>query len=269
MISATFGADWSVAMRRLVVAVVMLGAVSGAQAADMPDLPVLRGSFTDGFTTANVNWSGVYFGGQGSWSSVTSNVAPNINDGMEATFNRNVPPGVAYSWQPLGQAHSIKGGFGAFAGYNWQWDDVIVGVEANYIHDGFSSRTNTTVTRFNNDNTIQSITNSSAVVKLSDFGSLRLRTGYAVGCFLPYVFLGAGFGSQAVDQVISASPPPVGPVQATDGKSKMVYGYSLGGGFDAMLVNGLFARVEYEYRRITSNIESNLNSVRVGLGYKF
>jgi len=36
-----------------------------------------------------------------------------------------------------------------------------------------------------------------------------------------------------------------------------------------MLVGGLFARAEYEYRRITSNIESNLNTVRVGLGYKF
>jgi len=36
-----------------------------------------------------------------------------------------------------------------------------------------------------------------------------------------------------------------------------------------MLVGGLFARAEYEYRRITTNFESNVNTVRAGLGYKF
>ena len=36
-----------------------------------------------------------------------------------------------------------------------------------------------------------------------------------------------------------------------------------------MLVGGLFARLEYEYQRVTSNIDSNINTVRLGLGYKF
>jgi outer membrane immunogenic protein len=270
MIVAKFGVDWSVAMRGLMVAALLLGAVSGAQAADMPDLPILRGSFTDGLTTASVNWQGGYFGGQVAWGSVTSNVPAGINSDMQSPFSGLAPAGVNYNWQPLGQAHSINTGFGAFAGYNLQWDDVIVGVEANYIHDGFSSRTNSTGLQYANDNvTVLSVTNSSAVVKLSDFGSFRLRTGYAVGCFLPYVFLGAGFGDQTIDRAVSASPPPVRSVWMTDSKSKLVYGYSLGGGFDVMLVGGLFARAEYEYRRITSNIESNLNTVRVGLGYKF
>ena len=34
-------------MRRFLLAAVMCGAASAAQAADMPDLPVLRGSFTE------------------------------------------------------------------------------------------------------------------------------------------------------------------------------------------------------------------------------
>jgi opacity protein-like surface antigen len=36
-----------------------------------------------------------------------------------------------------------------------------------------------------------------------------------------------------------------------------------------MLTGGLFARAEYEYRRMTSTFESTVNTVRVGLGYKF
>ena len=48
-----------------------------------------------------------------------------------------------------------------------------------------------------------------------------------------------------------------------------MYGYSLGFGVDIMLARGFFARVEYEYLRVTSNFESNVNSVRAGIGYKF
>ena len=36
-------------------------------------------------------------------------------------------------------------------------------------------------------------------MKLSDFGSLRIRGGYVMGCFLPYAFAGSGFGNQTVD----------------------------------------------------------------------
>jgi opacity protein-like surface antigen len=52
-------------------------------------------------------------------------------------------------------------------------------------------------------------------------------------------------------------------------QTKLVYGYSVGAGIDVMLVGGLFVRAEYEYRRVTSDIESNINTVRAGLGYKF
>jgi len=52
----------------------------------------------------------------------------------------------------------------------------------------------------------------------------------------------------------------------TDSKSTLVYGYSLGGGFDVMLVGGLFARAEYEYRRITTNFESKREHVRARVG---
>ena len=50
-------------MRRFLLAIAMCGMTAGAHAADLSDLPILRGGFTDGLTSTRVNWSGVYVGG--------------------------------------------------------------------------------------------------------------------------------------------------------------------------------------------------------------
>src|SRR4051812_34554399 len=71
MISAKFGSvDGGVAMRRLVLAAVMFGAVSGAQAADMPDF--LRGSIP-GSAAPRAIWQGYYIGGQAGYGSSDEN----------------------------------------------------------------------------------------------------------------------------------------------------------------------------------------------------
>jgi opacity protein-like surface antigen len=253
-------------MRRLLLVAVICGATGVAQAADMPDY--LRGGISDGLSRSSVNWQGSYVGGQVSYGSVTSKVDSGINSDLQSTF---IPPNnVGYNWVPLGSADSSSTGYGAFVGYNSQWEDVVVGFEANYIHDGFRSATSSVGLRYEADNvTLQSITNSNATVRLSDFGSLRVRGGYVMGCFLPYLFAGTGLGSQTVDRTVSASPDPIRPGTSTASKTRLVFGYSAGAGIDVMLTGGLFVRAEYEYRRVTSDIESNINTVRAGLGYKF
>ena len=62
-------------MRRFLLVAVMCGAASVAQAADMPDLPFLRGSFTEGLSTTAVNWQGFYVGGQAGYGSSDENFA--------------------------------------------------------------------------------------------------------------------------------------------------------------------------------------------------
>jgi outer membrane immunogenic protein len=259
-------------MRRLVLAALMFGAVSGARAADMPDFPALRGGFTDGLNTARVNWQGFYVGGQAAYGSIDSNGNLSANNAaLQSTF---VPPaGIAYRWAALsGHAHGTGAGYGAFAGYNWQSDDALISLEGNYLHTGLSAATTGTVTGFaGTPPAVSMSTFSRARVNLTDFGSARIRAGYVMGCFLPYAFVGTGFGSQTVESTIAATPAPdptFGPVSSS-AKTKLVYGYSAGVGFDVMLVGGLFMRAEYEYQRVTSNIESNINSARLGVGYKF
>lgn len=254
-------------MRGFLLAAIMFGAVSGAQAADMPDLPILRGAFTDGLTTTRAYWQGVYVGGQAAYGSITSKTASTINSDLQSTF---VPSnGLSYNWPLLGQAHGVNTGYGGFAGYNSQWDDVVLGIEGNYLHGGLRALTSATGVTYAPDFSIATTTTSSALINLTDFGSARLRAGYVIGCFLPYLYGGVGVGSQTVDRNVSVSPPAVFALQSSDSKTKLVYGYSLGAGVDVMLVAGLFLRAEYEYLRVTSTIESNVNSARVGLGYKF
>lgn len=253
-------------MRGVLLVAAMLGSVSAAQAADMPDLMPLRGGFTDGLSASRTNWQGYYVGGQADWGTMTSKISPVINADMQATFTT---PGPTYSWHQLPTATGTATGFGAFAGYNGQWDDVVLGIEANYSHFGLKAAASSTGTTFNNANQIIATTASSAIVNVSDFGSLRARAGYAWGCFLPYVFFGGGVGSQTLERAVSAQPAPVFSATTSSSRTKLVYGYSAGLGVDVMLWGGLFVRGEYEFQRVTSSIESNINTVRAGVGYKF
>ncbi len=249
-------------MRRLLLAAMLIGAATSARAAD---LPFLRGGFTDGYSRPS--WQGVYAGAQGSWGSVNSNLPNNINADMQASFQP--PPGVNYTWGSTGIAHKNNGGFGAFAGYNSQWDDVVIGIEGNYIHDNFHANAFGNGLAIGAGNAVVGPTYTSASLNLTDFGSVRVRAGWAVSCVLPYIFVGAGFGSQTLDRTTTASPPPVSNAWTTDSSSKLIYGYTAGGGIDVTLTGGLFGRFEYEYKRVTSNFNSTINSVRLGLGYKF
>ena len=59
-------------MRRFLLVAAMCGAASVAQAADMPDLPFLRGSFTEGLSSTRGELGGFYLGGHAAYG--TSNM---------------------------------------------------------------------------------------------------------------------------------------------------------------------------------------------------
>ena len=48
-----------------------------------------------------------------------------------------------------------------------------------------------------------------------------------------------------------------------------IYGYSGGLGIDMMLFANLFVRAEWEYMRFTAPVDTTINTVRAGIGYKF
>src|ERR1700677_1320030 len=120
--------DGSVAMRRLLLAVVMFGTAAGAQAADMPDF--LHGSLPA--STPTRNWDGWYAGGQVDYSSSNMNMTQTLSGLSNTIYRDSILAAPTSGLSALGGANPEGTGFGAFVGRNWQWDDIVVGVEANY-----------------------------------------------------------------------------------------------------------------------------------------
>ena len=113
--------------------VALLGVMAqGAQAADMP---FLRGALFDG-PRRHVNWEGFYIGGQASYGTTDMNFT-NATRGLadSAMTNTVLNSQMEVSdWPTLGKRPEHGHGYGGFAGYNWQWTDAVLGLEANYVH---------------------------------------------------------------------------------------------------------------------------------------
>jgi opacity protein-like surface antigen len=266
----------------------MVGAVSAAQAADLPDLPILRGALSDdGLSNSRVNWEGYYIGAQGGygWSNMnfkgsTQTVAAHLMSGLEMEQQQQIS-----SWPIMGKVSVHGSGYGAFAGYNAQWEDVVLGVEASYMHGSFGGSQTDSMSRFftlSSGYTDGVTYEGTSQIAISDMATLRGRAGYAVGSFLPYAFFGLALGEADIVRSAHVYGSQVNPnaavgfqnvpfdLSATDGQYKhLIYGYSAGLGVDINLIGGLFARAEYEYIRFTSTVDTSINTARVGLGYKF
>ena len=63
--------------------------------------------------------------------------------------------------------------------------------------------------------------------------------------------------------------PYRGTSSLTDTPIPSDHGYTAGLGVDIMLFVGLFLRAEWEYIRFTAQVDTSINTVRAGLGYKF
>jgi outer membrane immunogenic protein len=272
-------------MRRFWLVAVMCGVVSGAQAAD---LPFLRGSVAEGLSRSSVNWAGVYIGGHvthgaadmdftNSGQDLLARLLNNLD--LESQFNIS-------SWPLQGTAHQQKSAYGGFLGYNFQWSEAVLGIELNYTHGNFFGANSGSQGRsfqYPTDYVSSAFVSSSAYMKVTDYGSLRVRGAYAFDNFLPYGFIGAALGQANINRRADANiyyryvgdplvPRPDYEMNASltdDMNSHFIWGFAGGLGIDVMLYSGLFFRAEWEYLRFTTKVDTTINTVRAGLGYKF
>ena len=271
-------------MRRLVLAAAMAVTAHGALAADMPDLPVLRGFVNDAPPASRTSWQGFYVGGQGAYGSSEmdfTNATQNITGKM--LFDTLIENQMQVStWPVLGKQTVHGQAFGGFAGWNAQWDDAVIGIEANYLHGAFGGTGSGTMARRQalSDGLTHNVTyTGTASMNIDDMGSIRMRGGWAWGCFLPYAFGGLSLGLADVARTSTVTDfgvdsngvvTPFQPLSTSSIQNNhWIWGYSLGVGMDVMLVGGLFARGEFEYAKFAAPINTTVSTVRAGLGYKF
>ena len=291
-------------MRRLVLAAVMLGALSGAQAADMPDF--LRGSIAAAPVTGN--WDGWYVGGEVSYSAVASDFSKSVVGLTNFIFSDSVLQQPTSQFGLLAKTTTQGTGFGAFVGRNYQWDDLVFGVEANY---SYFDRLATSTSGSNSleivnppgqvnapgVTTTYGVTlTGRAAVQVKDAITFRGRAGWATGNFLPYVFGGVAVGRMDVSRSVTSSvtrrddlsitdpfgvtTTTIGPTLPVPAQSQtlieqrtnaFVAGWTGGLGLEYMLWGNLFMRGEWEYVKFLTvkNTAVQANNLRAGIGYKF
>jgi opacity protein-like surface antigen len=277
---------------RLVMCALSVSAFAPRALAD--DLDVLRGAIPVA-PALFTRWSGFYFGGQVGYSNALADFSgatePLLAYSLRELYLENEDN--ASSWPVLGNASASGISFGGFAGYNTQWQDLILGIEADYTQTSFSSmaasaspiaRQVTAGSYLDNVN----ITGSGSL-RIDDYASLRARAGYVLGNFLPYGFAGfaLGWGNYAITSLVegqqSTTTVPcnaaLSPTTCVDfsyansaGKNlAMLYGFTAGGGIDIALTPNVFVRGEFEYAQFApiSGIVAEIMTARVGAGLKF
>jgi opacity protein-like surface antigen len=267
------------------VLAVGFGLVTSASAADYGPL---RGSTFD--PPRYRNWEGFYVGGQvgtgGGGANFTGDGSALIGRLTDHLFWQS--SGIS-SWSTAEKADTGQElQYGAFIGYNMQWGDVVLGVDASYNHTDLSAIASG---RTPVDGYIQvqdsrswiwpTAVSGESYITLKDFGTIRGRAGWAFGSFLPYVTGGLALGraSYGTTATVAWTQPyggtgsvpwnGSGSMSTSDGKSNsLIYGWSAGLGMDVALTQNIFLRAEYEYIQFSQS-KLNLNNARAGLGIKF
>jgi outer membrane immunogenic protein len=242
-------------MKLSLLAGVSLSAIAlagGVQAADLGPRPVYK---APALAPAVWNWTGFYVGANVGAAFDRSSIA---DDPSTSTAWLN---NVTYA----NDETSIIGGLQA--GYNWQWDKLVLGVEGDISATSFNR--SSAVTR------IGSVTDNTYSSQLTWLGTIRGRLGWAFDRTLIYGTGGVAFANLK-DQLSDPNLP------FTAAPSSGRTGWAAGGGIEHAFADHWTAKVEYLHvgfgdRTATDTsgngyvfkFKDSLDIGRVGINYKF
>jgi outer membrane immunogenic protein len=236
------------------------------------------------------DWTGFYLGLNGgalgnstceNWAKLTPGIGRTL-------FIANCPDNSVYL-------------FGGQLGFNWQVDQVVLGLEGDW--DGVGSKTSNRIYNYPGDDEFGSPVpagtfNFTAKSIPNGLGTIRGRVGYAVGNWLPYFTAGAAFAGGSGRS--SATFTPIGSPSATalfaGGRTYSSNGWTVGAGVEYQIASAWSVKAEYLYVKLgsganqvtncsgsaatcdalvnTIDLQSTTNSVtqnvfRVGFNYRF
>ena len=163
-----------------------------------------------------------------------------------------------------GNASGFVGG--VQAGYNWQFDQAIVGIETDFQGSSLKS-----------DFSVSDSTNGISLgTKVSWFGTTRLRLGYTpVDRFMVYATGGVAYGKVKTYADFGGN---------YSSQSDTKVGYTVGAGAEYAITNNVTLKTEYLYTDLgklkldaydgvrdvrIGEAKSQFHTVRVGVNYKF
>ncbi|MFS8145683.1 outer membrane protein [Rhizobium sp. BR 249] len=204
------------AIATTLVALVASTAFAADAVQDVPAAPVAAAPV---FT-----WSGPYFG----------------IDGGAAWLNGDFSAG------GVSDSQDFNGGvFGGFAGYNFQFDSIVVGIEGNLEYN------------WNEEEVLGGDAGTDWA------GAVRGRVGYAFDRALLYGAAGWATTRGYVD------------LPGLDKETETFNGYTVGAGVDFAITNNIFARGEYRFNDFGEkdvlgvDVDLDQHEVKFGIGVKF
>jgi outer membrane immunogenic protein len=281
-------------MRRLLFIFALIATMSDAYAGDY-DVPVLRGAEPvipvlpyGQAPPLYPRWAGFYVGGQAGMAIASFNFADATqslvaHELRELALENDDHPSL---WQVLGKGDTRSVSYGGFVGYNNSWEGMIIGVDFNWsrINSWLDAPVSpiSRVAAPSNGLLYATTITGAASMRIIDFGVLRVRAGVDLGNVLPYAGIGVAVGRADLYRSATSSgleidpndPNNPTPFYFTENETKqgaLIYGWSLSGGVDIMLMPCLFMRAEYEFVSFQPiwGINASVSTGRLGVGYKF
>jgi opacity protein-like surface antigen len=238
------------------------------------------------------HWGGLYGGIHAAYSSgnfnTQSSAAGLATDAYRNSTAQSLAVGIAYLPTDFeDQAPS----YGGFVGANWVWDDVILGLEAEVsaFNPSLSASGTYSAARRQDGGATSQVVDYTANVttKITDYGILKLRAGYAMGRLLPFATLGFAVARGEIRATYSSlysEYPMVGGVpdfgapiisnQRNDAQRRnrgYLVGGSVGVGLDWAILDNVFARTEYTYLGFADfhGQKTTMHTIKAGLGIKY
>jgi len=221
-------------MKRLALGILLASIAGAANAADLPAAPAPY-TKAPAIVAPISNWTGFYIGAMGGYAS------ENTND-----------------------AGALKGGFaGGTVGYNWQFNTIVAGIEA----DGAWADVNNSLTA-----SVPPFGPVTLAAKVDALATVRGRVGVA---FDQVLFYGTG-GLALADNKVGITALGV-----TLSDSKTQVGWTAGAGVEWMFIPRWSLKAEYLFRSFSSTTffaqfppgltlgTLNINSGQVGINYHF
>jgi outer membrane immunogenic protein len=240
---------------KLAVAAFAISGLLSVGVASAADLPARTYTKAPAVVEPLFSWTGFYIGADVGYGWATSSGL-----GFNAAFTPGSGP--AYSYHPSG----VMGG--GFVGGNYQFDKVVVGVEADWQAASLSANSGQIFNAFG--------TGYLFSTKITDYGSVRGRLGLALDRWMIFGTAGAAWGSWSTSYSGFGAPSPF----YTNTVNEHM-GWTAGAGVEYAVTNNWLLRGEYRYTdlRTSSYVSATanaadanhvtVNDIRFGVAYKF